>query len=85
MIFEKYLQGGEPVIMMNLSLRGRQQFALPKDEPKVAINITGRLEAIKANLETVLLEPTDERISLLWRAQAANGKKITGAQADVTL
>lgn len=85
LIFEKYLQGGEPVVMMNLSLRGRQQFALPKDEPKVEINITGRLEAMKANLETVLLEPTDERISLLWRAQASNGKTITRAKAEITL
>lgn len=83
LIFTPYLQGGEPVVITNMSPRGRQQFKLPQDEPKVEVDITGRFETVKANLETVLLEPTEERISLLWRASAKSGKKITGAKVDV--
>jgi len=85
LIFTPHLQGGEPVVITKMSPRGRQAFLLPADEPKIEANINGRFETVKANLETVLLEPTDERICLLWRAALNSGKKISGAQVEVTL
>ncbi len=85
LIFAEYLKGGEPVIMVNLSPKGRQQFNLPNDEPKIEVDATGRFETVKANLETVLLEPTDERLCLTWKAAFTTGRKITGAKAEITL
>lgn len=85
LIFNGYLKGGEPVKIINMSLRGRQHFNLPKDKPKVEVDITGRSETVKTKLETVLLEPTDETISLTWRAFARSGNKISGARVNVTL
>lgn len=85
LIFTEYLKGGEPVVIANMSLRGRQQFNLPSSEPKIEVSIAGRFETVKANMETVLLEPTEERISLVWRATAQSDKKITDARVKVTL
>jgi hypothetical protein len=85
LFFTPHLRGGEPVTLTNLSPRGRQTFNLPANEPKIEAKITGRFETLKANLETVLLEPTDERMSLLWRAAIRTGKRITGAKVEVAL
>lgn len=85
LIFSDYLKGGEPVIIVNMSPQGKQTFRLPACEPKIEVNITGRFDTATPRLETVFLEPTDERISLTWRASATSGKKITDARVEVTL
>lgn len=85
LIFSDYLKGGEPVILVNLSVKGRLNITLPKDEPRIEVNATGRYETVKARLETVLIEPTDERLCLTWKAALSTGKKITGAKAEVKL
>lgn len=85
LIFSPHLQGGEPVIIVNMSPKGKQRFDLPVGEPKVKIDMTGRFYNVKPMLETVLLEPTRESISLTWRASSTNGKKITEATAEITL
>lgn len=79
-IFAEYLKGGEPVVIANLSPRGKQSFNLPAVKPKVEAKITGKLETATVHLETVLLEPTDERVSLTWKAVFTTGKDITGAE-----
>ena len=63
-----YLEGGEPVELVNLSRRGELRFFLPRGAPRVRVRIAGRDEAPRAELETVLFEPDEERFSLLWRA-----------------
>jgi hypothetical protein len=85
LIFAEYLKGGEPVILVNMSPKGRLSFTLPQDEPKIEVDVTGRFEIVKAHLETVLIEPTDERLCLTWKATLSTGKKITGAKAEVRL
>lgn len=85
LIFTPHLKGGEPVVLTNLSPRGRQAFNLPANEPKIEAKIAGRFETVKAHLETVLLEPTDERFCLLWRAALSSGKRISGAEVEVAL
>ncbi|HPL97841.1 MAG TPA: DUF2169 domain-containing protein [Smithellaceae bacterium] len=85
LIFSPHLKGGEPVILVNLSEQGRLNFTIPEDEPKIEANINGRFETAKANLETILLEPMEERMCLLWRAALPGGKKIPGAEVEVTI
>jgi len=68
-----------------MSPRGRKVFNLPQDEPKIEVDITGRFEKAKAYIGTVLLEPTDDRISVVWLASVARDKRISGAEAEVTL
>jgi hypothetical protein len=84
-IFPDRLKGGEPFVISGMSPQGRKVFNLPQDEPKIGVDITGRFEAAKAFIRTVLLEPTDDRISIVWLASVAHGKRISGAEAKVAL
>ena len=85
LIFPNRLKGGEPFVISGMSPRGRKVFNLPQDEPKIEVDITGRFETAKAYIGTVLLEPTDDRISVVWLASVAREKRISGAEAEVTL
>jgi hypothetical protein len=85
LIFSNRLKGGETFILANLSPRGKQKFELPANEPKVEVNITDRFITAKVLLDTVLLEPSAERFSMVWHAAAAHGRRITGAEVNVTL
>lgn len=84
-IFPDRLKGGEPFVISGMSPRGRKAFNLPHDEPKIEVDIDGRFVTAKAYITTVLLEPTDDRISVVWLAAAAQARRISGAEAKVTL
>ena len=84
-IFPNRLKGGEPFVISGMSPRGRKVFILPQDEPKIEVDITGRFETAKAFISTVLLEPTNDRVSVVWLASAAQGRRISGAEAEVIL
>lgn len=85
LIFPKRLKGGDAFIINGMSPNGRKAFNLPSDEPKIRVNITGRFMPEKAWISTVLLEPTDERISVVWLAAASHGKRIREAEAKISL
>jgi hypothetical protein len=85
LIFPGYLKGGEPVAMTNLSPKGERKFNLPVCEPRVEVRIMCRYETAKACLETVLLEPADERLCLVWRSATSCEKKISGADVKISL
>ena len=74
LVFNEYFKGGEPVSMTNMSTRGKQQFTIPVCDLKIVVTIGGNKQTPKANLETVLLEPTDERFCLVWRAAVPCGR-----------
>lgn len=86
LVFNEYLKGGEPVSMTNMSPRGKQQFILPVCDLNIVVTMGGGKNMPKANLETVLLEPTDERLCLVWRAAVPCDKKaLKVSQIDVEL
>jgi len=85
LVFPDRLKGGELFTLTNLSPFGKQKFDLPADEPQVEIKITDRFETAKVYLDSVLLEPSAERFSMVWRASAAHGRKITGAESEVAV
>jgi hypothetical protein len=85
LIFADRLKGGELFIITGMSPHGKKMFNLPADEPKVEVKITERFLPRKAWISTVLLEPTDERIGIVWLAAAAKGGRIKGAEATVNL
>lgn len=68
LIFDRFLQGGEPVRLLNVSPRGPLQFHLPKCQFSITVQIGGRKEPLPANCETVLFEPDENRLSMVWRA-----------------
>jgi hypothetical protein len=67
-----FLKGGEEVVLTNLTSRGLMRFRLPKMEcPVVFIPYRGREQQATSVLDTLLIEPNEQRISLTWRASVA--------------
>jgi hypothetical protein len=63
-----YPRGGEAVTLLNLSPRGTLRFRLPSMRVPIAfIPHQGRATQQEAVLDTVLLEPDENRILLTWR------------------
>jgi len=64
-----YPQGGEPVLLINLTPEGRAAFRLPKSEMLVwFVRKNGEEIETKAVVDTVLIEPDERRFMLTWRA-----------------
>jgi hypothetical protein len=65
-----YLRGDEAVVAAGMSPQGALRFALPGVPPPwVRVMMTGGREQVLAtNLDTVILEPDERRVLLLWRA-----------------
>jgi len=68
LISDRYLRGGESVELQNLSRFGTLRFPLPRCSFDVTVRVDGQEENPLINLETVLFEPDDDRLTMLWRA-----------------
>jgi len=74
--FDRYLQGNEPVEVRGATPDGPISFALPVAHLEVEVKIGGSLECPAANLETILLEPDENRLCLTWRAALPCDRKV---------
>ncbi len=68
LVFDRYLEGGEPVQVKNACSDGPLKFRIPRCEIDLEATIAGRIEPLDSNLETVLIEPDEGRLCLTWRA-----------------
>jgi hypothetical protein len=60
--------GGQEVTLLNLTPDGRRDFALPTFEAPVHVfPKKGDREDLKATLDTIVLEPDHERVTMTWR------------------
>jgi hypothetical protein len=75
LVFDRHLQGGELVVVVGASPRGRLRFRLPICEIEVQVRIAGRTEEPRLHLETVLIEPDAARLCLAWGAALPCDKK----------
>ena len=66
--FEEGLRGGEPIALDGVSREGPVRSVVPALWPRVEVVVGGKREAPPAQLETLLLEPDEQRMSLSWRA-----------------
>ena len=73
--FDRFLQGGEPVRLINVSSRGPLQFQLPRCKFLITVQVHGHKEALPANCETILFEPDENRMSMVWRGAYPCDKK----------
>lgn len=63
-----YLRGGEPIELLNLTPAGRTGFKLPPLElPVTFYPARGPKERVEAVCDTLLLEPGENRFSVVWR------------------
>jgi hypothetical protein len=67
--FDRFLQGGEPVVVLGASRGGPLQFALPRLGLAAQARIAGGWRASAVVLETVALWPDDDAVSLSYRAK----------------
>lgn len=68
LVFPQGLAGGERCAVTGVSRRGPLDFTLPRCELRTEIRLAGRRETPPARLDTVLIEPDDNRLSLSYRA-----------------
>jgi hypothetical protein len=66
--FESYLQPGDPVHVSGVAPDGPIEFTIPDARLNVAVTIAGSAEEPTANLETVAIEPDENRACFTWRA-----------------
>lgn len=86
LICSSYLTGGEPIELVNVSAIGPIRCAVPTCRIDAAVRIAGRIEKPTLNLETLLLEPPQERLCLTWRASVPCDKKaLKVEQVDILL
>ncbi|MGH8228995.1 MAG: DUF2169 family type VI secretion system accessory protein [Steroidobacteraceae bacterium] len=74
--FDRYLRGGEPIEVHGASPEGPIAFAIPAANLQVEVQVAGSLEHPPVNLETVLLEPDENRVALTWRAALPCDRKV---------
>ena len=76
MTFERYLQGTEPVEVRGATPDAPISFTLPVANLQVDVKVAGATEHPTANLETVLIEPDENRLCLTWRAAVPCDRKV---------
>ena len=65
------LRGGEPVELTNLTPEGLLRFTLPRIYLRFRTRIDGRLEEHPAHLGTIVIEPDQRRVMLVWQSALA--------------
>lgn len=76
LIYPGILEGGEPVTITNMHPNGVVQFDLPRIKLIARVQVAGRLEELSFNLETILLEPNQRKLGLVWRAAMPCDKQM---------
>jgi hypothetical protein len=73
MVAEGYLRGDETVAAVGVTPEGRLHFALPGvPPPAVRVGLVdGEPHIVALNLDTVIIEPDEHRVMLLWRGNLA--------------
>lgn len=91
LVFERYLAGGERIEVTNVSTEGPLRFELPRLELATTVRLKGQDLKPALNLETVLIEPDEKRLTLVWRAavpcdkSALKLERVTIAQAAAAM
>jgi hypothetical protein len=69
--FDPWLRGGEPVDLVHLTSNGRLTFALPRHFFGFTTFFGRRKREHKAQLETVVIEPDEARLVMVWKSELA--------------
>lgn len=75
LVYGGFLQGGEAVVITNMHPNGDLRFNLPCIKLAGRVEMAGSTETPPFNLETVLLEPNQLQVSLVWKAKVRCDKK----------
>lgn len=75
LIYPGYLQGGEPVTITHMHPAGTLKFDLPQVNLVTRVRIAERTAAPEPLLDTVILEPNQLKLTMVWRAAVACDKQ----------
>jgi hypothetical protein len=73
--FDRYLQPGEQVHVVGVTPDGPILFAIPDSQLSVAVTVAGSAETPDVNLETLSIEPDENRACFTWRAAVPCDRK----------
>lgn len=76
LVYPGYLEGGEPVAIANMHPEGAFSFDLPTVNLVTRVHIARRLEEPAFKLETLLLEPNQRKLGIVWRAAVRCDKEM---------
>jgi len=64
-----YPGGGEPIVLARLTADGRVDSTIPRESVHVTfLRVRGKHAEVDARLDTVLIEPDEDRLCLTWRS-----------------
>lgn len=73
----RYLNGGEEVTLVGIVPHGKLKFNLPKASvPMQAIHNNGDRHNLNPVIDTLIVEPDEERFTMVWRARIGLKKNI---------
>lgn len=75
-VSSEYLQGGEPVEILGATPSGSLRFQLPEHLVRVTYHLNNEQLIPPVNLDTVLIEPDESRLVLMWRTTLPCDKKL---------
>lgn len=75
LVYPGYLTGGEPVIIEGMHPSGPMQFNLPQVSLAASVKVSGAIERPVFRNETLLLEPNQSTLSMIWKASMPCDKK----------
>ncbi|MEP7126478.1 MAG: DUF2169 domain-containing protein [Byssovorax sp.] len=71
-----HLRGAEPVELVNVSPLGPQRFSLPPAAPRATVVVGSERRPLPLVLDTVVLEPDDLRVVVVYRGAMPVGRDI---------
>ncbi len=72
-----YLVGGEEVEVIGCTAGGALRFCLPRPSIGLEWDFDGRAVAAAPRLDTILIEPDQGRLQMVWRAELVVDKRLT--------
>jgi len=73
--FDRYLQPGDPVQVVGVMPDGPIGFTVPESYLRIAVTVAGSTQEPPVNLETLSIEPDENRICFTWRAAVPCDRK----------
>lgn len=70
LIGKGFLQGNEPVEVINASSKGLLRFSLPGESPTVSVTMGKEQVRLEMSFDTLIIEPDENRIVMIWRGSS---------------
>jgi hypothetical protein len=81
--FDRYLQTGEQVQLVGVMPDGPVSFTIPDSHLSIAVTVAGSTQTPPADLETLSIEPDENRACFTWRAAVPCDRKALKVETIV--